>query len=409
MILYVSKLFGDGNFAADQHYKAICEIYGKENVFTIDLSPNASSRKERYIAYGKCKSPIHRIGRWFQGNMQYISSEIISEILDLISAERITDVFIEDSVFGNLVCEIKKEYPKVRVICFYHDIKYVLYNEWIKKLPLHNKIELSIGRLQEKLSQKYSDVELVFNEREALLYEKVYGEKPDDIILLSAPDPFGPSKAGGNIMMEEVNNTPVEGSDEKSGVVGSEIRIENFSVKAGHGCDGEKVILFVGKNYYPNLNGIRWFISEVMPDIQGRCRVLIVGRGLEFLSSEVKDTRIKVIGGVDSLKDYYSRADLVITPLFEGGGMKLKTLEALSYGKRIAGTKESFIGVWERIPDEMKQEDLFSSEDKDDWISWINGELIKDSEKFDKKVYDFYRKNFSYEVMKDKLEKILKS
>ncbi|ETP72236.1 hypothetical protein UYO_1760 [Lachnospiraceae bacterium JC7] len=379
MILYVSKLFGDGNFAADQHYKAICEIYGEENVFTIDLSPNSSYRDERYIAYGKCKSPIHRIGRWLQGNMQYISSGIISEILGIISEKNITDVFIEDSVFGNLVCRIKKQFPEVRVICFYHDIKYVLYKEWIKKLPLHNKIELSIGRIQEKLSQKYSDVELVFNEREALLYEKVYGEKPDDIILLSAPDPFDSSEVGGNIMAEI----------------------------ADHLDDEEKVILFVGKNYYPNLNGIRWFIKEVLPRVDVKCQLWIVGRGLEFLRPEILEPRVKVIGGVESLDEYYKKANLVITPLFEGGGMKLKTLEALSYGKRVLGTKESFIGVWEYVPEDIKQIKLFSSENASDWTEWINKELNTHIPLFDERVYELYKNEFSYEVMKKKFENVL--
>lgn len=407
MILYVSKLFGDGDFGADQHYRAIREIYGDDNVFTVDISPNDSYRKDRYVAFGKCKSPVHRICRWFQGNMQYISSGIIAEILEIISENSITDVFIEDSVFGNLVYRIKKEFPDVRVICFYHDIKYVLYKKWSKKLPLYNKIELQIGRMQEKLSQRYSDVELVLNEREAELYRQVYGKTPDDIVLLSAPDPYQSGEKSGN-------NTDNE-MDHKAHIQNlshgqSETEIETgLNVESKVKSDQEKVILFVGKNYYPNLEGLRWFLERVMPSINGKFRLWIVGRGLEFLKEEIKDPRVAVIGGVESLDEYYHKADLVITPLFEGGGMKLKTLEALSYGKRIAGTKESFIGVWERIPDDMKQDNLFSSEDNDDWVRWINSELIKDSEKFDEKVYGFYRKNFSYEVMRDKLEKILKS
>ncbi len=36
--------------------------------------------------------------------------------------------------------------------------------------------------------------------------------------------------------------------------------------------------------------------------------------------------------------------DYIISPIFVGGGMKVKTCEALMYGKNIIGTSESFEG-----------------------------------------------------------------
>lgn len=389
MILYVSKLFGDGDFGADQHYQAICEIYGEENVFTIDLSPHTPYRKERYIAYGKCRSPLHRIGRWFQGNMQYISSRIISEILIFIEKNQITDVFIEDSVFGNLVYQIKKRYPEVRIICFYHDIKYVLYSEWGKKLPLYNKIELQIGRLQEKKSQQYSDVELVLNQREAGLYKQVYGRMPDGVIPLSAPDHM-------QFILKENNGNIFCADKMQANIVIQETEKHR-----------RKVILFVGKKYYPNIDGIRWFMKNVMPELESSAELWIVGRGLEFLRNEITSPRIKVIGSVDTLDLYYWEADLVIAPLFEGGGMKLKTLEALSFGKRMIGTPESMVGVWEMIPDDMKRDSLFCSENAEEWIEWIGRDLKENKEKFSQKVHQLFQSEFSYPVMKRKLENIL--
>lgn len=37
----------------------------------------------------------------------------------------------------------------------------------------------------------------------------------------------------------------------------------------------------------------------------------------------------------------------MIAPLFDGGGMKSKTVEALSFGKIFVGTEESLFGFWE--------------------------------------------------------------
>ena len=47
------------------------------------------------------------------------------------------------------------------------------------------KIECKLSIYQEKLNQKYCDVNIVFNQRDAQLYQKYYGEMPDAIIPIS--------------------------------------------------------------------------------------------------------------------------------------------------------------------------------------------------------------------------------
>lgn len=46
--------------------------------------------------------------------MMFISNDIISEICKVINSNEIKTVFIEDSVFGNLVKKIKKAVKSVR-------------------------------------------------------------------------------------------------------------------------------------------------------------------------------------------------------------------------------------------------------------------------------------------------------
>ena len=53
---------------------------------------------------------------------------------------------------------------------------------------------------------------------------------------------------------------------------------------------------------------------------------------------------MQVVGTVDCLETWYEKADVVISPIFLGSGMKTKTAEALMYGKPILGTKEAFEG-----------------------------------------------------------------
>lgn len=51
-----------------------------------------------------------------------------------------------------------------------------------------------------------------------------------------------------------------------------------------------------------------------------------------------------MIGGVNSLQNYYNIASAVVMPIFIGDGMKVKTAEAFMYGKTVFATNEALEG-----------------------------------------------------------------
>lgn len=373
MIIYISKAFED-NIGATMHYNALKEIYGEEQVFTIDLRFIAPCREKNYIAFGKYKNTFERIKRWCQGNMSFIDNNIINEICELIDTNMVNLVFIEDSVFGNLVKAIKEKCTDVRVVSFFHDVKADLYLQWRKKeTKLWLKIDPTIGIEQEKVSQKNSDVNIVFNERDAKVYERFYGKRPEAILPLPAPIPTIP---------DGVINV-ITAKDEK------------------------KHLLFVGKKYYPNLVGFKWFVDNVLPSLTDNIQVDVVGRGLEELRNEYSDPRINVIGGVESLNPYYENADIVIAPLFDGGGMKSKTVEALSFGKIFVGTEESLFGFWEEMDSDIRGKTCYQCNTPEEWIQTINNLANDDIHKFNEDVFELFKAKFSYDVIRDQLKAIM--
>ena len=374
MILYITKL-EIGNIGADMHYKALCDIFGRENIFFINLSPTEKEcRLQNYISYGKYKSVLDRVHRWMQGNMMFISNDIISEICELINSNAIKTVFIEDSVFGNLVKKIKKSCKECKVFSFYHDVKADLYKQWMdNERTLKSKIEYTIGIKQENINQKYADINIVFNERDAKKFQAYYGKRPDVIIPLPAPVPA----ISNNIM-------------------------DSITAK-----DDKKHILFVGKKYYPNLVGFKWFVDNVLPSLTGNIQVDVVGRGLEELRNEYSDPRINVIGGVESLNPYYENADIVIAPLFDGGGMKSKTVEALSFGKIFVGTEESLFGFWEEMDSDIRGKTCYQCNTPEEWIQTINNLANDDIHKFNEDVFELFKAKFSYDVIRDQLKAIM--
>lgn len=374
MILYITKL-EKGNIGADMHYKALCDIFGRENIFFINLSPTEKEcRLQNYISYGKYKSVLDRVHRWTQGNMMFISNDIISEICEVINSNSIKTVFIEDSVFGNLVKKIKNRCKECKVLSFYHDVKADLYKQWMdNERTLKSKIEYTIGIRQEYVNQKYADINIVFNERDAKTYQVYYGKRPEAILPLPAPVPS---------ISHDIMNSITEKDDKKH-------------------------ILFVGKKYYPNLVGFKWFVDNVLPSLTANIQVDVVGRGLEELRSEYSDPRINVIGGVESLNPYYENADIVIAPLFDGGGMKSKTVEALSFGKIFVGTEESLFGFWEEMDSDIRGKTCYQCNTQEEWIQTINNLANDDIHKFNEDVFELFKAKFSYDVIRDQLKAIM--
>lgn len=374
MILYVTKI-DRGNIGADMHYKALCETYGKKNVFTINLSlTECEKRSENYISYGKYKTIVERLKRWIQGNMMYINNKIITEICSVVKNNNIKVIFIEDSEFGNLVKRLKNDCEGCKVLSFYHDVKADLYKQWMdNERTLKSKIEYTIGIRQEYVNQKYADINIVFNERDAKTYQVYYGKRPEAIIPLPAPVP--------SISRGVMNSITAK--------------------------DDKKHILFVGKKYYPNLVGFKWFVDNVLPSLTDNIQVDVVGRGLEELKKEYSDPRINVIGGVESLNPYYENADIVIAPLFDGGGMKSKTVEALSFGKIFVGTEESLFGFWEEMDSNIRGKTCYQCNTPEEWIQTINDLANDEIHKFNEAVFELFKAKFSYDVVRDKLKDIM--
>lgn len=373
MLIYISEIF-EGNIGATMHLKAVKEIFGDENVYTVDLRPIDECVKKNYKCYGKYKTPFHRICRWLQGNMMYISNTTIADICKIIENNNAEIVFIEDSVFGKLSKKIKKLFPYVKIISFYHDVKANLYSQWIRNdKSIISFIEYGIGIKQERINQRYADINMVFNRRDARLFESYYGKRPEAIIPLPAPIPS----------------------------------ISDHIVNSIAAKDDKKHILFVGKKYYPNLVGFKWFVDNVLPSLTDNIQIDVVGRGLEELRKEYTDPRINVIGGVESLDPYYENADIVIAPLFDGGGMKSKTVEALSFGKIFVGTEESLFGFWEEMSSDIRGKTCYQCNTPEEWIQTINNLANDDIHKFNEVVFELFKAKFSYDVIRDKLKSIM--
>ncbi len=110
-----------------------------------------------------------------------------------------------------------------------------------------------------------------------------------------------------------------------------------------------KKILFTGiLSHDANKFAIKWFTESVMPILRKKikCFFVIVGKdpSKEILELAELNKDIFVFSNVVSLAPFYNLADLVVIPLFNEAGIKIKLIEALRYGKKVVSRPEGVYG-----------------------------------------------------------------
>lgn len=107
-------------------------------------------------------------------------------------------------------------------------------------------------------------------------------------------------------------------------------------------------LLFVGSGTQANVDGMHWFLTDIWPHIRARLpdtQLRVAGAVCTKLDAYGRRAGVVLLGCVTDLAPLYRRADVVISPLRAGSGLKIKLVEALAHGKPIVATTVTVQGV----------------------------------------------------------------
>jgi glycosyltransferase involved in cell wall biosynthesis len=96
-------------------------------------------------------------------------------------------------------------------------------------------------------------------------------------------------------------------------------------------------------DWLPNVDGVRWFTSEVLPRIRAQrpgTTLVLAGRNPApaVLAEARRDPLLKVTGTVPDIRPYLWNSAVAIVPLRVGGGTRLKIYEAMAAGVPVVST-----------------------------------------------------------------------
>lgn len=116
-------------------------------------------------------------------------------------------------------------------------------------------------------------------------------------------------------------------------------------------CEKRNNVLFFSGDSDLNRNGIYYFLEKVWPLVRNEVNTahLIIGGGIcKSLKKRGLVDKVELVGYVDDVDAFYRLGNIAINPVYQGTGLKIKTLEALSYGKITIVHPHSIDGIYQK-------------------------------------------------------------
>jgi glycosyltransferase involved in cell wall biosynthesis len=171
-------------------------------------------------------------------------------------------------------------------------------------------------------------------------------------------------------------------------------------------------LVFVGTmNWYPNVDAMQFFARHIWPALRDRWPELqmnVVGTSppRALLKLGRRDQRFKLWGFLEDIRSLVSDAILYVCPVRDGGGTKLKLLDAFAMGKCVVAHPLACEGL-NITPDK----DVVLAESAADFIEKI-GDLLRDPrerERIGSNARTLVERKYSFDAVGEQMVAVLES
>jgi polysaccharide biosynthesis protein PslH len=166
-----------------------------------------------------------------------------------------------------------------------------------------------------------------------------------------------------------------------------------------HPAESDGSVLFVGNFVHPpNADAARRLVTSIFPrvrDSHPQCVLYVVGDNPPAELLEDERPGVVVTGWVADLAPYMERAAIVVAPVREGGGMRVKVVDALAAGKAVVASPRGAEGL-----DVADGDQLRLAITDEDFVARIS-ELLDDAdarERLEERARAWARENLSWDA-----------
>ena len=229
-------------------------------------------------------------------------------------------IFDHNSIAGPLAELCKKK--SVKSIVINHNCEYEYYRD--NHNSLHRTLFLQHVSRAEKLSFLRCDYNIFLTEEDKELFEKLYGKSKTRSLITGC---FEFKKNADSNKNQNENN-------------------EN------RGNGNLKLVISGTIGNMQNMDGIRFFLNELLPSVPKDAEVIITGKNPpQNLNEEIRElnsnsgyARVTLIPNPTNIKDIVEDCDIFICPTRLGGGIKLRVMDGLKAGLPVIAHKVSARG-----------------------------------------------------------------
>lgn len=196
----------------------------------------------------------------------------------------------------------------------------------------------------------------------------------------------------------------------RTAVVANGVDVDYFAPLTGTAEIGH-LVMIGGMNWFPNRDAAIHLAQDIWPRVtreMPQCRLTFVGASppAEVLALAARDDRVTTTGFAFDVRPHVERAQIYVCPMRDGGGTRLKILDALAMGRPIVATTMALEGI-PIVPDR----DVLVADSPDDFVRQIR-RIVEDPElgrRISHNGRAFVEKHFSWKVIGEAMQAALQS
>jgi glycosyltransferase involved in cell wall biosynthesis len=201
-------------------------------------------------------------------------------------------------------------------------------------LDQHNAVHLIPKRLADGTSNPIKQIFLTREAHSLAIYEPEVCHRFDDVVWVTEEDRRAVAALPGSNADGQLPSTVIP------------ICADPTQVKPVVRDPSKKRVTFLGGLHWPpNAEGIRWFAKHVLPQVRAEAPEAVLTVVGKSPPPGLDGEGIEVTGYVTDLGPYLAQTAVFIVPLHAGGGMRVKILDAWSWGLPIVSTTIGAEGI----------------------------------------------------------------